>query len=393
MDGKYFCEDPNLTKFGWFQVGDFKSFSKYESWQHLKNNNISSNDIFFNFNDDTISNINWEIEPTESIENLYAARAKQLRDTYDYIVLVYSGGIDSHVALESFLSNNIKVDEIITCYNSKLEKTSKFNQEIYNIAIPYLESLKNLDTKINLIDIGPIIENQFYDNVHLNTFLYASNGSLNAWTSALRSGHFKMLNSHHCEIARKGKSICYVWGFEKPTILLDNTSYTFRYYDFAIDVASKNYINKYIYKNELKMFTDEAFFISKEMPEINVKQCHLIINYFNKSNSLHEDLVEDRHLANTGPFVMHSSNKWLTKRKIEDIIYPRYNQNFGDDKVKGSIIFTTRDSWFFRGTSDGRNLFVSTLKKALKEYPDYFTYTIDGTPKSTTLIGSKIYKI
>jgi hypothetical protein len=44
--------------------------------------------------------------------DLYKERAQQLRDSYDYLILAYSGGSDSDNMLKTFLYNNIKIDEI-----------------------------------------------------------------------------------------------------------------------------------------------------------------------------------------------------------------------------------------------------------------------------------------
>jgi hypothetical protein len=101
----FFIDDPEYTKHGYYLVDGIKTFSKFEAWQHARDAGISSESIRFDFNSDLFSTIDWSIEPSESLDKLYANRARQLREKYDYIVLVYSGGIDSHVALQSFLKN------------------------------------------------------------------------------------------------------------------------------------------------------------------------------------------------------------------------------------------------------------------------------------------------
>ena len=64
--------------------------------------------IEFIFHDEIYSKIDWKIEPSIDLETLYFLRAKQLRDTYDYLILQYSGGADSHQVLFTFLKNNIE---------------------------------------------------------------------------------------------------------------------------------------------------------------------------------------------------------------------------------------------------------------------------------------------
>ena len=50
----------------------------------------------------------------------YKQRALQLRDKYDYLILNYSGGSDSHNILHTFLKNNIKLDCVYVQWHLKL---------------------------------------------------------------------------------------------------------------------------------------------------------------------------------------------------------------------------------------------------------------------------------
>lgn len=395
MKPQYFTDDPELTKFGWFQVRDFKSFSKYEVWQYCLENNIPVEELYFNFNDDSTCQLDWTVEPAESISSMYARRARQLRENYDYIVLLYSGGIDSHVMLHSFLDNGIHVDEIMTFCNLEfLDKSAKFNQEVFKVAVPYIESLNLKDTKVNLYDVGKLIQESYGNIEHLNRFLYMTNGTMSTWTIAVRSAWLKLRQSHQLELAKLGKRIAYVWGMEKPVIMLDNGRHAFKYYDYTPDFASKNYFSKVLYGQELKNFTDETFFVCKEFPEISIKQGHLVVNELLKMDSADPRLVGLENLANTGPYVEHQSSKnfetgkWLKKAAIEKIIYPDApHEKFGDDKIKGSTIFTSRDSWFFRSKHPNRNRFVEHVKKAMRDHEGYFNYLRDGTASNSIPVG------
>ena len=390
MNSRYFSDDPTLTKFGYFQVRDFKSFSKYEAWQYTNTKGIPINELHFNFNDEYLSSLDWSVEPKETIEELYVKRAKQLREKYDYLVLMYSGGIDSHVMLHTFLDNDIKIDEIIVCTNLEfLSKKEKFNQEIFELALPHLESLNLNDKgiKLNVVDIGNLIQTQYLDDYQLNNFLYNANGTIATWTVAIRSGLFKLKQQHQLEISNSGKTISYVWGLDKPSIKINGDFYCFGYGDYAPDFACKNFYSKAIYGKELKNFTDEGFFVSIEVPEITIKQAHLISNELIKMSPNDERLVHISMLANTGPFIQHKSGKWLKKKDLEKIIYPNApHEIFGDDKVKGSIMFSSRDAWFFRSKHPSRNRFIEKIKQVLRKHGDYFTYLIDGYPKNSILV-------
>ena len=114
----FFSDNPEYTKHGYHLVEGIKTFSKFEAWQ-LSKHDLSK--IKFIFNEDKFNNIDTTIEPPEDIYELYRQRAMQLRNDYDYLVLIYSGGIDSHTILETFLENNIHLNEICTFSNNDVE--------------------------------------------------------------------------------------------------------------------------------------------------------------------------------------------------------------------------------------------------------------------------------
>jgi len=70
-------------------------------------------DITWDFHQSQFRKVDWTIEPKLSLPELYKLRAQQIRDQYDYIVIMFSGGADSTNVLYSFLDNNIRVDEIV----------------------------------------------------------------------------------------------------------------------------------------------------------------------------------------------------------------------------------------------------------------------------------------
>ena len=63
--------------------------------------------------DAALSKVNLLEEPVQSLDYFYIKRAEQLRNSYDYLILHYSGGHDSHQILETFMLNGIFIDEIL----------------------------------------------------------------------------------------------------------------------------------------------------------------------------------------------------------------------------------------------------------------------------------------
>lgn len=401
---KFFKDSPDFLKHGYYLVNDFKTLSKFEAWQHARDNNIPIDQIQYNFNDIEFSKFDWSVEPQESIGTLYANRARELREKYDHIVIVYSGGVDSHVILQTFLENNIKVDEILTFWNS-VDKKLLFNQEVFNSAVPFIESidLQSLGTKFNLIDIGPSLQNQFEDTQQLYDTFNAINGLICPWTYFLRSGKAKVeLFPEHVQMSKNNKKVLYIWGLDKPNVFIEEDHYVFRYVDSVPDFGAKTFINKTIYGDSLANVYDEGFFVSNESPEIVIKQCHLIVKELSTMNK------DDPRLISFGDvkageccifFDVNSKDPsktlLLANRSLHKIIYPDApHRQFNDDKVFGSTFYTKKDAWFFRQKGEVRNKTVAYYKKILRENDEYFRYTPDGTPDIPKgIIGKVAYKI
>jgi hypothetical protein len=94
-------------KYGCWIVGGIAFDHKLEALRHASNTNNSN--IEFYYHNHVFDSVNRGLLGKVPLTTLYKERAEQLRDNYDYLVLHYSGGSDSHNILHTFLSNNIKL--------------------------------------------------------------------------------------------------------------------------------------------------------------------------------------------------------------------------------------------------------------------------------------------
>ena len=78
------------------------------------------------------SKCDWTTEPEPGVplSEYYRRRAQQIRDKYDYVVLLYSGGPDSNNILHAFVHNGIKIDEIVNI--NSYDKTQVVKDTIHN---------------------------------------------------------------------------------------------------------------------------------------------------------------------------------------------------------------------------------------------------------------------
>ena len=67
---------------GFYTVGNEKFYNKIHAMFRAQQLNTEP---VWNFNDELFSKLDWTREPTESLSELYAMRAKQIREQYDYV--------------------------------------------------------------------------------------------------------------------------------------------------------------------------------------------------------------------------------------------------------------------------------------------------------------------
>ncbi len=113
----------NLNDYGWYEVGHQKYYSKIQALFAAQS---SKQPIRYNCNDALFSQHRWDIEPVETLETLYAQRAEQIRNSYDYLILHFSGGTDSANIMETFIRNNIHLDEV--CIRGSISQAAKKNR-------------------------------------------------------------------------------------------------------------------------------------------------------------------------------------------------------------------------------------------------------------------------
>ena len=390
----FFIDDEEFTKYGYYNVDGFKTLSKLEAWQLSKGN---FDKIKFIYNDDHFSKINWSVEPKEDIYELFRQRAQQLREKYDYIVLIYSGGVDSHTVLETFLKNNIHINEICSFGNPELvDKTKSINIEVFNAALPFIDTLdlKKLGTKFRFVDISQTVLNeQFFDNHHFDNFQYY-NLSISMWMSTASSHVLKSKIPEHLKLANEGKKICYVWGFEKPNVSFFDGAWHTKFVDNSINFSAKQYNNRIILGDKFHNFYDETFYICKEFPQITLKQCHLLVRYMKTLKENDDRLRKVTELPIFGPWIQYNKELWLPKKMVDSCAYPNaIMANFKDDKLyTGSQLFSKKDKWFYESNHQHKTKYVDKMISLVKNYGNFFRYRGE-IPFSTKPVFSKFYKI
>lgn len=257
---------------GFYTVGKRHFSSKLEAVLAAQ---ISNEDVEWNFFDDVFEKVNWEQEPITSLDDFYKARAQQIREQYDYVIVFCSGGADSTNVIKSFVNNGIKVDEVIGI--APMSGIKNWDYDPNNVADLNIIS----ETKFALL---PLLD-ELTTKHHVKCTLYdffedMVNYSDEEWTfdscgnivTALTS-HFTKVDAipHINKLIQAGKKIALVYGTDKPIVKVsaDGSIY------FVLSDAGVNYLNMPDHRRYSNV-DRVLFYWTPDLPEMLVKQAHVV---------------------------------------------------------------------------------------------------------------------
>jgi len=328
-----------------------KSFSN--KLEAILEANASNAWVEWDYHEDIFSRSRWDIEPPVTLDGLYRERALQLREAYDYLVLFYSGGVDSWNILNTFVKNNILLDEIYMwgAFEAEQRESARlgwstdpgyYTREIKQ-SLPLVEKLvANKGTKVNVYDWTKDI-------------LAAANDRDWIWTAGVRFDPTCMVRSkfhkvfrEHNELVHKGKKVGFVFGIDKPRLLRDDRSIYFVFLDVIMTTGTlpTNDILGEYWEN------DEYFYWSPNMPELAIKQSHMVANHLKKQKRT--DLI--KHIDHIGGW--HDESYY---REVNAIIYPDWHQDVWQIKKPTKVIYNELSKWFLDGQPEARTKWESSL--------------------------------
>ena len=153
-----------------------KWYTKYDAIKSTIKSTDEDEPLCFFYYDDFFTAQNWLQEPESSLAELYKNRALEIRNQYEYVVLAYSGGIDSTNMLETFYYNNIHIDEILMVgafsRDSSFGSDENHNAELYFNCFETLKKLHLpktkitvLDSSINMDQLSLVLDSEWYKNI------------------------------------------------------------------------------------------------------------------------------------------------------------------------------------------------------------------------------------
>ena len=208
----------------------------------------SGNPVEFYCRDSLYDQFDWTVEPEQSLDELMTAHAVSLRSKYDRLILLWSGGTDSHTIYNIFRRANIHIDEILIRASAHLEQYPDYhvdwmNENHYDPTTIITRYDQN-DTELRSIDCPD-------DN-----WVWKNKGDL--MTFGMNSGGEsvqQLIERNHA-----GKRWTAIAGFEKPRLIYEQGRWWARHLDSPMrQTMGYDYLHH--------------FFLE---PIINIKQNHLI---------------------------------------------------------------------------------------------------------------------
>ena len=231
----------------------------------------------WNFHEDVFSHYNWREEPQSTLRDLYRDRAQRIRDTSDYVIVMFSGGADSWTVVNSFVSNNIFIDEIWTMapvdwtqpWNRSLSPYNAAN-EVRFAAIPEAKKFlsQSPKTKFRVIHSGELIVDFWSKNT-----LDAESHNHFAAEAPIRNYASEFFSPSIPKNVNKVRIV----GIDKPRILYKNGQFFLYFFDSnawsRLGDRSRADILDY----------DMAFYWHPDSTELLAKQAHIMKRWFKKN--------------------------------------------------------------------------------------------------------------
>jgi hypothetical protein len=335
---------------GYWQVDGKCFFEKIDCLQYassIKNYNVS-----YHIFDQEYSSLNWgSDEFTFNLDEMYKRRAQQIRDKYEYVMVAFSGGADSRNLLNTFLENDIRVDEIVAYYpvQASDKLLSTFNVvdksasnaifEYYTACEPTLKeiSAKYPNIKITLIDYTEYTINLVANDKPEELVKYGS-------TLSVYNAGERMLSNMLKEYSEKYNSACCVYGIDKPNIRFDISKNRF-------GVCMSDFAH-----NKCKFIIDgyrpiiEPFYQTPDMPQLLLAQTKVIKQYL-------MPMLTGESISPAVQAIMSNSRdpniKMIEPHSdiIKTILYKNYNPKiYQSDKPIMHFAGQEPESWFHKSS-------------------------------------------
>jgi hypothetical protein len=320
---------PDDLRLGYYVYKDRIYFNRELIYDDMYLNEDWDAKISYVFNEDVFNKADWYNPIPISILDLYKVRAIQLRQKYNYLILMFSGGSDSVQILHSFVKNNIMLDEIRIMSIDKAVQSvgeNNFSSEEFNYVLEYkyaafkiLDEIKELipNTKINHVDVTDQALRELITKKY-SFFQREDYSGLGMAAKNIRTCSWygiRYATENHISDS------CLIYGLEKPIISINLQNYnlkfqfsdaTMREFCYARDFSSHNYVRI------------EPFYWTRDLPLIPIKQSQIIKRALSENPQLQKQFVLNTQKRNELSFDQTRDLIAKSSRMFDHLIYPNW---------------------------------------------------------------------
>lgn len=383
IDHTTLAKDPAL---GFYEIGGKIFWDKASALMEGTKMGLNHSHLHWNFNDTDFGKFDWSHEPPGTIKDYYHARAREIREKYDYLILNCSGGADSTTVLYSFIQQGLFVDEIFVRHatagtnkykanDHELDASNEFSEFEY-AALPLLNWVKQVSprTKITVHDfsLDVIQDNLTWDE----NFIYwcgdyVTPGCVVRYTHASDKDSLNQFD--------KGKKVGIIFGTDKPRLYLEDDKMYLMFVDRPVHSATPAAVNNGYTNTEVELF----YWHPNSMAMV-AKQCHLIKRWFEMPHN-----ARLKYMLNH-KWLLSPTNRTVYESIIKGVIYPDYDLSTFQCNKPVKTVMQEWDYWMedFKNT-EGYKTFMRGMMHLYKNIDEGFLKIYEsGTKPGTGLSGS-----
>lgn len=288
---------------GYYEVAGRRHYNKFQAYADAFGIRETPH---WNFHEHLFSLHDWTQEPVTSLRELYRDRALQIRNSADYVIVMFSGGADSWTVVNSFVTNDILIDEIWTMAPVEWRQTwdnslSPYNaaNEVRFAAIPEAKKFlsRSPKTKFRVIESGELM----IDFWSRNTLDPESHNHFAA-EAPIRNYASDFFSPSIPKHAHKVRIV----GIDKPRLFYQGG----RFYLYFFDTIAWSRLGDRSRADSLDY--DMAFYWHPESIQLLAKQAHTIKRWF-KHNPQYLSLLNLEHQTEQYQAIVNS------------LVYPDYD--------------------------------------------------------------------
>jgi hypothetical protein len=345
---KYVMDSKINKIIGYYTVGNLEFSSKIDACVYATK---TKQNVRWHFNNEIFDNYPWHIEPAENLDDLYDQRAREIRDKYDYLVLAFSGGGDSNNILESFLRQNLLIDEVVVnvmgdrnsfTVNDPAIKNNWNEAAEYRLqTVPRLNYIKAVSpkTKISVIDLSTHVFDFFNQHGDEN-WLKFTRERLNV-SGLMRHNflHFKEIRNRF----DKDKKIAMILGIEKPRTYIKNNVFKLMFSDKAVNIAT---VQEFI--EDYSNTSLEYFYWHPDSTKIIAKQAHIIKRWLEQTPNFLESWTP-KSLDD-----LYKKHRTVHEPVLRSLLYSTWKSHYWQSEKSTLDWYSEIDDWFAKGHSGSR---------------------------------------